>query len=104
MIRLFFGLLAGGFAMMGAECAGSNVSGPEACGKTGDNVPVEVYTMKNAAGMTARLMTRGATLIELDVPDDEAAGNPELTPTRRICPDRLPIHDDCEPSHMMNVR
>ena len=38
-------------------------------GKTADGTPVEVYTMKNANGMTAKFMTRGAALIELQVPD-----------------------------------
>ena len=38
-------------------------------GKTADGVSVETYTLKNANGMTAKLMTRGATLIQLLVPD-----------------------------------
>lgn len=38
-------------------------------GKTSDGQPVEVYTLKNSSGLTARVMTRGATLTELHVPD-----------------------------------
>jgi len=38
-------------------------------GKTSDGTPVKMYTLKNARGMVARLMTRGATLVELLVPD-----------------------------------
>ena len=44
---------------------------PEPFGQTADGTPVEVYTLTNANGMKARLMTRGATLIELQVPDKE---------------------------------
>lgn len=34
-----------------------------------DGKDVEVYVLKNRTGMTARVMTYGATLIELDTPD-----------------------------------
>lgn len=47
----------------------AEVSGPEAFGKTADGTPVELYTLKNDKGMIAKLMTRGATLTELHVPD-----------------------------------
>jgi aldose 1-epimerase len=40
-----------------------------AFGKTADGTPIEVYTLTNGKGMTARVMTYGATLTELDVPD-----------------------------------
>ena len=46
---------------------------PASFGKTKDGEPVELYTLKNANGMTAKVMTRGATLIQLLVPD--AKGN-----------------------------
>lgn len=38
-------------------------------GKTKDGEPVKIYELKNASGMTARIMTRGATLVSLEVPD-----------------------------------
>jgi aldose 1-epimerase len=38
-------------------------------GKTKDGTPVEIYTLTNRHGMTARVMTYGATLTELLVPD-----------------------------------
>lgn len=41
----------------------------EAFGKTADGQPVEIYTLRNASGMVAKVMTRGATLVELHVPD-----------------------------------
>ena len=43
--------------------------GPQPFGKTAEGTPVEVCTLKNAHGMTAKLITRGATLTELHVPD-----------------------------------
>jgi aldose 1-epimerase len=43
----------------------------EPFGQTADGAPVEVYTLTNANGMKARIMTRGATLIELQVPDQD---------------------------------
>lgn len=45
-----------------------------AFGKTKDGTPVEIYTLTNRRGMTARIMTYGATLTELIVPDK--AGKP----------------------------
>lgn len=41
----------------------------EPFGKTKDGVPVEVYTLRSSAGLIAKVMTRGATLTELHVPD-----------------------------------
>lgn len=41
----------------------------EPFGKTKDGVPVELYTLRNADGMTVKVMTRGATIVELLVPD-----------------------------------
>lgn len=38
-------------------------------GKTKDGQAVEVYTLTNPLGLTAKVMTRGATLVELHVPD-----------------------------------
>jgi aldose 1-epimerase len=41
----------------------------EAFGKTSDGVAVDQYTLTNTAGMTAKVITYGAILTELDVPD-----------------------------------
>lgn len=45
----------------------------EPFGKTQDGEAVEIYTLKNAHGLTARVMTYGAILTEMHVPDK--AGN-----------------------------
>ena len=45
----------------------------EPFGKTQDGAAVEIYTLKNARGLTARVMTYGAILTEMHVPDK--AGN-----------------------------
>jgi aldose 1-epimerase len=42
-------------------------------GKTADGTPVKLFTLKNAKGMTVRLMSRGATLVGIDVPDKSGA-------------------------------
>jgi len=47
----------------------AQVAGPSPFGKTADGTAVESYTLKNKHGMTAKLMTLGATLVELNVPD-----------------------------------
>ncbi len=43
----------------------------EPFGETADGTPVEVYTITNNSGLTAKVMTRGATLVQLHVPDRE---------------------------------
>lgn len=61
-------------AALGLTCliAGlSHAAGPEPFGKTAEGVAVELYTLKNANGMVAKLMTRGATLVQLHVPDKD---------------------------------
>jgi aldose 1-epimerase len=52
-----------------AAGARAEVIGPEPFGKTADGTKVEMYTLKNKSGMMAKVMTRGATLVELHVPD-----------------------------------
>ncbi|HVJ68621.1 MAG TPA: aldose epimerase family protein [Caulifigura sp.] len=42
---------------------------PEPFGKTADGEAVELYTLKNSKGVIAKIMTRGATLTQLVVPD-----------------------------------
>lgn len=41
----------------------------EPFGKTKDGTPVEVYTLKSSKGLVAKVMTRGATLTQLHIPD-----------------------------------
>ncbi len=41
----------------------------EPFGKTKDGDAVEIYTLKNKTGLVAKVMTRGATLVQLHVPD-----------------------------------
>lgn len=47
-------------------------TGPTPFGTTADGTVVEQFVLKNNGGMQARLMTRGATLVELYVPDRDA--------------------------------
>jgi aldose 1-epimerase len=54
--------------------AGATPVSKAAFGKTKDGTPVEIYTLTNRHGMTAKVMTYGATLTELFVPDK--AGRP----------------------------
>lgn len=42
---------------------------PESFGTTAAGKPVEIYTLKNDHGMTVRVMTRGATVVSVLVPD-----------------------------------
>jgi aldose 1-epimerase len=39
------------------------------CGKTADGTPVKVFTLRNSKGMSAKVMTYGAIIMELNVPD-----------------------------------
>jgi aldose 1-epimerase len=47
----------------------ATVAGPADFGKTTDGTPVEVFTLSNSNGITAKVITLGATLTELHVPD-----------------------------------
>lgn len=40
-------------------------------GKTATGTPVEIYTLRNSNGLTARIMTYGATVVSLEVPDKD---------------------------------
>jgi len=42
---------------------------PQPFGKTLDGTPVQIYTLRNAAGMNARIMTYGGIVQSLDVPN-----------------------------------
>jgi aldose 1-epimerase len=71
------GFLLGGLDIgLRAEDAKAKQSGKEraslhkkAFGKTPDGQEVDLYILTNTAGMTAKIMTYGAILTELDVPD-----------------------------------
>jgi aldose 1-epimerase len=52
-----------------AATAQAQVDGPTSFGKTADGTPVESFTLKNKNGMTVKLMTLGATITEINVPD-----------------------------------
>ncbi len=65
-----FRILGGVFLMTAiAGSATADVTGPAPFGKTPDGTPVEVFTLKNSHGMVAKVMTRGASLTELHIPD-----------------------------------
>ena len=70
----FMGLMLSGLCVaLAAEAKGDKKEKAsvkkEAFGKTDDGVAVEQYTLTNAAGATAKIITYGAILTELDVPD-----------------------------------
>lgn len=51
--------------------AHAQVEGPKPFGKTADGTAVETYTLKNKNGVTVKLMTLGATVTEINVPDKQ---------------------------------
>jgi aldose 1-epimerase len=53
----------------GSICA--QVEGPRPFGKTGAGTAVESYMLKNKNGVTVKLMTLGATITEINVPDKQ---------------------------------
>jgi aldose 1-epimerase len=56
-------------AILGAETGAAEIKGPAPFGKTADGTDVAVYTLESKGGVTAKVMTLGATLIELHAPD-----------------------------------
>lgn len=61
--------------VMSSSSAGAAPPTAEPFGTTKDGEAVEIYTLKSAGGLEARVMTRGATLVQLHVPDRD--GNSE---------------------------
>jgi len=57
-----------GVLLMSAVASGADPVA-EPFGKTKDGVAVELFTIKNNSGLVAKVMTRGATLVQLHVPD-----------------------------------
>ena len=49
----------------------ADVPQAESFGKTKDGEAVEIYTLKSSKGLVAKVMTRGATLVQLHVPDKD---------------------------------
>ncbi|MSQ95378.1 MAG: galactose mutarotase [Gemmataceae bacterium] len=64
-------LLAALGAILMTSPAMAQVDGPKPFGKTADGTPVETYTLKNKNGVTVKLMTLGATITEINVPDKQ---------------------------------
>jgi aldose 1-epimerase len=78
MIRQSCCVVVGGALILAALVGGSSAAvgqgkpGPQDSvpfGKTADGKDVEIITLKNKNGMVAKIMTLGATLVELQVPD-----------------------------------
>ncbi len=51
--------------------AAAEVKGPDPFGKVEEGKPVQTFTLKNKGGMVARVMTLGATLVDLQIPEKE---------------------------------
>lgn len=67
--RVFLSVIILAFGMLTMTESSQAQPQKSSFGKTADGTPVELYTLKNANGMIAKVMTRGATLVELRVPD-----------------------------------
>jgi aldose 1-epimerase len=56
-------------ALAWINSSGAEVQGPKMFDKTPDNITIEEYTLTNDGGVAVKLMTLGATVTELHVPD-----------------------------------
>jgi aldose 1-epimerase len=56
---------------MSANSIRAEVEAPKLFGKTADGTPVESYTLKNKNGVTVKVMTLGATVTAINVPDKQ---------------------------------
>jgi aldose 1-epimerase len=57
--------------MMSRPIAADEPPTPKPFGTTADGQSVEIFTLSSNAGLVAKVMTRGATLVELHVPDKD---------------------------------
>lgn len=65
-----FALIAVCFAIVsGMNVVFAEKPSAESFGKTSSGEAVEIYTLKSGNGLVAKVMTRGATLVQLHVPD-----------------------------------
>jgi aldose 1-epimerase len=67
-MNLSYSVLFMGALLMTSPAIGE-IPAAESFGKTRDGHAVELYTLKNGNGLMAKVMTRGATLVQLHVPD-----------------------------------
>lgn len=63
--------LGNAIMMMGTLSAQAEVAGPTEFGKTADGTFIEIYTLTNAKGLSAKVTTYGAALVSLEVPDKD---------------------------------
>ena len=64
-------LLLGMLLMSESSAIAATVTGPTPFGKTADGQAVELFTFKNKNGMLVKVMTLGATVVELHAPDKQ---------------------------------
>lgn len=57
--------------MFSASMLVAEIPSSEPFGKTKDGQSVELYTLRSSSGLVAKVMTRGATLVQLHVPDKD---------------------------------
>lgn len=69
MIRMALASIAVWLAIGIPDKVSAEVAGPQSFGKTAEGVMVETYTLTNKNGVVLKLITRGAAIAELHVPD-----------------------------------
>ncbi len=69
MFRIFPLICIALFSVLTAHINAAEKPTSTAFGKTSDGEAVELYTLTNEVGATAKVMTRGATLVQMHVPD-----------------------------------